>query len=55
MSTPYEARARGEQPRHLGVLSVELSDIQPHDTREYKKRLPFPAGIGLRSVNSSPN
>src|SRR4029453_18974029 len=48
--TPFDLRPPGEEARHLGVLLVELQDLQPRTGRDYQKELPFPAAIGLKAV-----
>ncbi len=46
LATRYDMRQLGEPVRHLGVLSLEVRDVQPHSQREFLKLLPFPAGYG---------
>ena len=52
--TRFDLRRAGEESRHLGVLSVELKDVHPRSVRDYQQQLPFPAGIGLKSISECP-
>jgi hypothetical protein len=52
--TRFDLRPPGQEGRHLGVLPVELQNLQPRGVRDYQQRLPFPAGIGLKSVSECP-
>jgi hypothetical protein len=52
--TRFDLRPPGQEGRHLGVLSVELQNLQPREARAYQERLPQPAGIGLKSVTECP-
>ena len=52
--TRFDLRPPGQEGRHLGVLPVEVQNLQPRTVREYQERLPFPAGIGLKSVSECP-
>jgi hypothetical protein len=54
LSTRFDLRPPGEESRHLGVLPVEVLNLQPRTARDYEERLPFPAGIGLKSVSECP-
>ena len=51
LSTRFDLRQPGEEPRDLGVLPVYLKNLQPRETRPYQQRLPQPAGFGLKSVS----
>jgi len=51
LMTRFDLRPPGEKGRHLGVLSVEVQNLQPHGERDYQQPLPFPAGIGVKSVS----
>ena len=50
--TRFDLRLHGQEGRHLGVLPMQLENLQPGGFRAYEQALPFPAGIGLRSVTS---
>jgi hypothetical protein len=50
LSTRFDLRHAKQKGRHLGVFAVEVKNLQPREVRDYKKRLPYPAGIGLKSV-----
>jgi len=54
LATPFDLRRAGEDPRHLGMLTVDVQGLQPQEERSYQERLPFPAGIGLTSVRECP-
>jgi hypothetical protein len=54
LSTRFDLRPPGQEGRHLGVLPVEVHNLQPRGVRDYQQRLPFPAGIGLKSVSECP-
>ena len=54
LNTRFDLRPAGREGRHLGVLPLEVQNFQPREVRDYKKRLPFPAGIGLKSVSECP-
>jgi hypothetical protein len=43
--TRYDMRQAGQPARHLGVLALEVRDIQPRSERDFSKPLPFAAGI----------
>jgi len=49
--TRFDLRVRGQKPRHLGIFSVEVQDLQPRSVRDYHQELPFPAGLALKSIN----
>ena len=49
--TRYDMRQAGQPARHLGVLSLELQDLQPRSEREFFKPLPFAAGIEPKPVS----
>ena len=49
--TRFDTRPPGDIGRHLGVLPVELQNLQPRTARKYVQQLPYPAGIGLKSVS----
>ena len=49
LSTPYHERIQGEPARSLGVLEVEVRDLEPQETRPFQAKLPRPAGFGLDS------
>jgi hypothetical protein len=51
LSTRFDMRKPGEPGRQLGVLQVEVENVQPRSTKDYRHDLPFPAGIGLKSVS----
>jgi hypothetical protein len=50
--TRFDLRPPGQKGRHLGVLYVEVKNIQPRSVRDFEQRLPYPAGVGLESVRS---
>jgi hypothetical protein len=53
--TRSDLRPPGQQEgRHLGVLPVEVQNLQSHGVRNYEQKLTFPAGIGLKSVSECP-
>jgi hypothetical protein len=52
--TRFDLRPPGQERRHLGVLPVQVQNLQPHGVRDYEQRLPHPAGIGLKSVSQCP-
>jgi hypothetical protein len=52
--TRFDMRPPGQEGRHLGVLPVEVQNLQPRGVRDYQQRLPFPAGIGIKSVSECP-
>jgi hypothetical protein len=52
--TRFDLRKPGEEARQLGTLPVEVPNVQPRSTRDYQQPLPFPAGIGLKSVGECP-
>jgi hypothetical protein len=45
LSTRFDMQQPGQPSRHLGVLSLEVRDIQPRSERDFLKPLPFPAGV----------
>jgi hypothetical protein len=49
--TRFDLRQPGEDGLHLGVLPLELRNLQPREARGYQQRLPQPAGVALRSVS----
>jgi len=49
--TRFDLVPPGEKGRYLGVLPVEVQDVHPRSVRDYRQQLPFPAGIGLKSVS----
>lgn len=49
--TRYDLRTPGEASRRLGALTVEVQDLRPRAAREYRRALPYPAGIRLKSVS----
>jgi hypothetical protein len=48
--TRYDLRKPGEEAKHLGILSVEVRNLQPGVQRLFFRPLPYPAGIGARST-----
>jgi hypothetical protein len=54
LMTRFDQRSSREKGRHLGVLAVEVLDLQPGGARDYREPLPFPAGFGLKSVGACP-
>ena len=53
--TRSDSRSPGNERRHLGVLQIDVLDIQPRGERDYQKQLPFPAGgLMLKSVGECP-
>ena len=49
MSTPYQERIQGEPVRNLGLIDVEVRDVEPGESRSYREKLPRQVGIGLHS------
>lgn len=52
--TRFDLRPPGQEGRHLGLLPVEVQDLQPRGVRDYQQQLPFPAGIAIKSVSECP-
>ncbi len=50
LGTRFDLRPPGQPSKHLGVLTVEVQNLRPQGQRDYEKELPFPAGLGLKSV-----
>lgn len=48
--TRFDLRQPGQPTLPLGVLAVEVRGLQPRTVRGYQQQLPFPAGIGLKSI-----
>ena len=51
LSTRFDLRPPGQPSKHLGVLTVDVENLRPQGQHDYKKELPFPAGLGLKSVS----
>ena len=51
LSTRFDLRKPGEQGTHLGVFPVEVKNISPRTVRNFEQPLPYPAGIGFKSVS----
>ncbi len=49
--TRFDLRKPGEQSKYLGVFTVGVKGISPRTVRNFDQPLPYPAGIGLRSVS----
>ena len=49
--TRFDQRQPGEDAKHLGVLPVEVRDVQPRAEQSYRQALPLPAGVALKSVS----
>lgn len=49
--TRFDLRQPGEQSKHLGVFPVEVKDVSPRTVRNFDQPLPYPTGIGLKSVS----
>jgi hypothetical protein len=49
--TRFDLRKPGEQSKYLGVFTVGVKGISPRTVRNFEQPLPYPAGIGLRSVS----
>jgi hypothetical protein len=51
LGTRFDLRPPGQPSKHLGVLTVDVENLRPQGQRDYKKELPFPAGLELKSVS----
>lgn len=49
--TRFDLRKPGEQSRHLGVFPVEVRDVTPRTVRNFDQPLPYPAGMGVKSIS----
>jgi len=49
--TRFDQRKPGEQSKYLGVFPVEVKNISGRTVRNFEQPLPYPAGIGLKSVS----
>jgi hypothetical protein len=49
--TRFDQRQPGEPGKYLGVFPVEVKDISGRTVRNFAQPLPYPAGIGLKSVS----
>lgn len=49
--TRFDQQRPGEQGKTLGVLPVEVKNISGRTVRNFEQPLPYPAGIGLKSVS----
>jgi hypothetical protein len=54
LATRFDLRRAGEEASHLGILTVDVQGLQPQGERNYRQQLPFPAGIGLKSIGECP-
>lgn len=52
--TPFDLLPPGQVRLHLGVLPVEVQNVQPRSVRNYQQQLPFPAAMLLKSVSPCP-
>lgn len=53
--TRYDLLPPGEKSRHLGVLNVEVLNLNPRAVQDYQKELPYKAGIGFKSISECLN
>jgi hypothetical protein len=49
--TRFDLRKPGEQSKYLGVFPVEVNNISPRTVRNFEQPLPYPAGMGLKSIS----
>jgi hypothetical protein len=49
--TRFDQLKPGEQSKNLGVFPVEVKDISGRTVRRFEQPLPYPAGIGLKSLS----
>lgn len=54
LSTRYDARVAGQKAGPIGTLGTDVRDIQPGSARDFRVRLPSPAGVALGSVGLCP-
>lgn len=49
--TRFDLRQPGEQSKRLGVFPVEVRDVAPRTVRNFEQPLPYPAGMGMKSIS----
>lgn len=51
LATSYDMRQAGYPVLDLGVLSVDVRDLQPRSERDFSKALPFATGLGINPIS----